>query len=371
MCRREERVYGLIVTCRGVASASKARPAADADAILRAVVGLRPDDPKKDMDLSELARTRRLKGRCRTGGSGPWHVDGAETATCFGAPSESTPGGLYDPDGYRLTIPWGSRREASRLRTRPRMEKAPSNPSPSYPGAGLLLEQKGAGDEAGELQKQVLGRVAEGGAADDAGEGDVAGRGAVLPGLEAAGDGVVDAQPPVQSRDLRFLLLIEDEEGVAAVGPDGGVDAGDEAAKRRLLHGALRVCVSGKAHIDDLDPSTVRPIVLNESQAHFAGSPPTSSRGTCTPCVSLTAEAWRLPWASSIRRALQLRTVGGDAVAVAQPEPPVADLAEEVVPALRVHAEGGTDVAAASLGRGDVVEPHGSPPRGVFRRQGG
>ena len=45
---------------------------------------------------------------------------------------------------------------------------------PPGPSA-LLLEQKGARDEAGELEKLVLGRVAEGGAADDGVDGDVAG----------------------------------------------------------------------------------------------------------------------------------------------------------------------------------------------------
>ena len=54
--------------------------------------------------------------------------------------------------------------------------------------------------------------------------------------------------------------------------------------------------------------------------------------------------------------------VGGDGVSVLKLVPPFLDAVEQVVPPLGVHAQGGMDVEAGTLGLVDVVQPHGSGP---------
>ena len=51
--------------------------------------------------------------------------------------------------------------------------------------------------------------------------------------------------------------------------------------------------------------------------------------------------------------------VDWDGVAFPQLEPPVEDALVKVVPPLGVHAQGGPDVVAGTLGLVDVVQPHG------------
>ena len=74
-------------------------------------------------------------------------------------------------------------------------------PTVPHSNTAVLLEKQGAGNEAGQLQEVVGLCATEGRPADDGVDGDVAGGSAVLPGLEAAGDGVVDTQAAVETRD--------------------------------------------------------------------------------------------------------------------------------------------------------------------------
>ena len=188
-----------------------------------------------------------------------------ETVTYFGAPSESTTSELCAPDVHRLTMPWGSRLEASRLRARSRMEKARSRPRSSPPDpVPSSWRRRAWATKPASCRRWSSPALRKAGAADDGVDGDVAGGSAVLPGVVAAGDGVADAEAAVEAGDGFLLSFIEEEEGVAAAGRDGGVDVGEEAAEAALP--GAPVFRRGQADVDDLDASAVRGI-LDEAQA--------------------------------------------------------------------------------------------------------
>lgn len=179
--------------------------------------------------------------------------------------------------------------------------------------------------------------------------GDVAGSGAVLPCLVAAGDGVVHAETAVETGDGLLAHLVEDEEGVGACDPCRGVDACEETPKAHLLMPST--VMPGQAHTDDLDAPTGPCGVFDEAETALedGGSVLTGER--------LGGVTLR-PWGEQ-GEGLDLHG-RPDAAIVSQLPSPAADPPEEVVPGLGVNAERGANETASALTLIEVVEPHGA-----------
>ena len=159
---------------------------------------------------------------------------------------------------------------------------------------------------------------------------------AVLPRLVPAGHGVAAPEPAVEAGYHLLPALVEDEEGVAVRGCDGGVDAVEEAVEADPL-AALHVGLA-EADVDDLHAADGPCGVLDDAQAAGENFGPVVT-GQLAPSGQQVA-------------GMKL-AVGGDGVAFLQLEPPVVDAAGQVVPPLGVHAQGGADVVSASTPRAE------------------
>ena len=120
------------------------------------------------------------------------------------------------------------------------------------------------GEQVGHLQQVVGVGASEGGAADDPLYRDVLRPLSVIPLLVPAGDGVEAPEPSVELGHHLLPALVEDEEGVAVGGRDGGVDAIEEAVEARPLvadHVGLM-----QADVDDLHAAHGAGGVLDDAQ---------------------------------------------------------------------------------------------------------
>ena len=120
------------------------------------------------------------------------------------------------------------------------------------------------GDEVGHLEQAVGVGAAEGWASDDVLYGDVPGALAVLPDLVPAGDGVATHEPAVEAGHHLLAALVEDEEGVAVRGSDGGVDAVEQPVEAGPLV-APDVGLA-QADVDDLDATDGPGGVFDDAQ---------------------------------------------------------------------------------------------------------
>ncbi len=208
------------------------------------------------------------------------------------------------------------------------------------------------GDEVGHLEQAVGVGASEGGASDDVLYGDVPGPLAVLSDLVPAGDGVAAPEPVVEAGDHLLAALVEDEESVAARRRDGGVHAVEQPVEAGPLV-ALDVGLA-QADVDHLDAADGPGGVLDDAQ------PAGEDFGPLVRSESVVGAALVGQLAASGQQVAGVQLpVDRDGVAFPQLEPLVEDALVEVVPPLGVHAQGGPDVVAGTLGLVDVVQPHG------------
>ena len=221
------------------------------------------------------------------------------------------------------------------------------------PGDGfLLLLEEGVGDEVCHLEEIVSVGASEGGASDDVLDGYVSGPLAFRPQLVLTGHGVEYPEPAVGPGDHLLLALVEDEEGVSSRRLDRAVDAVEQPVEADLLVGLHDGLAD--ADVDDLDAADADGGVLDAAQPVPEDLGPLPGR---EPFVGSAVAGEQAPSRQQIA-GVKL-SVRRDGVALLKLPSPLVDVAEQVVPPLGVHAQGGSDVAAGTLGLVDVVQAHG------------
>ena len=141
---------------------------------------------------------------------------------------------------------------------------SPGDAETFHPGRRLLLLKEGVGDEVRHLE-QVLGvGASEGVAPDDPPYRDVLRLLAVHPSLVCAGRRIAVSEPVAEAGHHLLPVLVEDWEGVAFGGCDGGVNAVEEPVEAGTL-AALDVWLA-EVDVDDLNAAYGAGSVLDDAQ---------------------------------------------------------------------------------------------------------